>query len=157
MVWTPLKTGKYKGRTFPEIVFIDPDWFFWAYEQCEFAGDLAREATDVYLKAKSIRIPEGKVVEYVKHRPSGKFAYARIVDIDSPYNRDKAIRRPCLDLSVPRALASYDKSGGKVLVRQIKQICFGSSKYRLTRERAETFFGNNDNFLLTHGGEDASI
>ena len=156
-MWSPLPFGKYSGMTFPQIVLTDPDYFFWLYDNHTFSGVFVREVNEVYPKAKFIKIPEGQVVEYVKHQPSGKFAYAQIVDIDSPYDREKAVRRPCFDLSVPRMLAPYDKSGGKVLVRRIKQICFGSSKCRLTKERAESFFSNNDNFLLTLGGDDASI
>jgi uncharacterized protein (DUF3820 family) len=28
MTWTPMKFGKYQGKTLPEIIFADPDWFF---------------------------------------------------------------------------------------------------------------------------------
>jgi len=30
MAWSTLPFGKHKGKTLPQIVFADPDWFFWA-------------------------------------------------------------------------------------------------------------------------------
>jgi hypothetical protein len=29
MRWSVMPFGKYKGKTFPEIIVRDPDWFFW--------------------------------------------------------------------------------------------------------------------------------
>ena len=29
MHWSAVPFGKYKGKTFPEIIVRDPDWFFW--------------------------------------------------------------------------------------------------------------------------------
>jgi hypothetical protein len=29
MFWTVVPFGKYESRTLPEIVMLDPDWFFW--------------------------------------------------------------------------------------------------------------------------------
>ena len=29
MRWSTVPFGKYKGKTFPEIIVRDPDWFFW--------------------------------------------------------------------------------------------------------------------------------
>jgi hypothetical protein len=32
MAWSTLNFGKHAGKTLPQIVFADPDWFFWAIE-----------------------------------------------------------------------------------------------------------------------------
>jgi hypothetical protein len=37
----PLKGGKYAGRSLPQILFLDPDYFFWAVEKKVFQGRLA--------------------------------------------------------------------------------------------------------------------
>jgi len=44
MAWSILPFGKHKGKTLPQIVFTDPDWFFWAMEENVFKGPLKREA-----------------------------------------------------------------------------------------------------------------
>ena len=49
MNWTIVNFGKYKGKTLPQIMFIDPDWFFYLMEQNAFEkhGPLVDEARDV--------------------------------------------------------------------------------------------------------------
>jgi hypothetical protein len=58
-------------------------------------------------------------------------------------------RKDHLDLSVARSIAEYDKFGCKLLVREVKAIVFGSQSARMTRQRAEWFFDNDENFDLT--------
>jgi hypothetical protein len=29
MIWTTVPFGKHQGKTLPQIVIDDPDWFFW--------------------------------------------------------------------------------------------------------------------------------
>src|SRR5438876_986407 len=57
MAWTELKFGKHKGKTLPQVLFSDPDWFFWASEQQTFRGAQRREADLIYVRATHIRIP----------------------------------------------------------------------------------------------------
>jgi hypothetical protein len=47
--------GKYKGKSFPEIIVRDPDWFFWALPK--LYGKLAEEAQELARKARAIRPP----------------------------------------------------------------------------------------------------
>jgi hypothetical protein len=42
MRWSVVPFGKYKGKTFPEIIVRDPDWFFWVLPN--LYGNLADEA-----------------------------------------------------------------------------------------------------------------
>ena len=42
MHWSAVPFGKYKGKTFPEIIVQDPDWFFWVLPK--LYGKLAEEA-----------------------------------------------------------------------------------------------------------------
>ena len=50
--------GKYKGKTFPEIIVRDLDWFFWAVPK--LYGKLAEEAEDLARKARTIKIPNSR-------------------------------------------------------------------------------------------------
>ncbi len=73
MAWTPLNFGKYKGKSLPQVLFADPDWFFWAVENAVFENrpGLKTEADDLNRKARNIRIPGSdgvrRLVEYVIH------------------------------------------------------------------------------------------
>ena len=44
MRWSTVPFGKYKGKTFPEIIVRDADWFFWALPN--LYGTLAEEAQE---------------------------------------------------------------------------------------------------------------
>jgi len=60
MTWSPLNFGKYEGKTLPQVLFNDPDWFFWAVDEGAFSSrpHLQREANDLVYKASHIRIPD---------------------------------------------------------------------------------------------------
>jgi hypothetical protein len=38
MIWPQLHFGHFKGRTLPQVVFIDSDYFFWAHEDGALSG-----------------------------------------------------------------------------------------------------------------------
>lgn len=51
--WTTLDFGRHNGRTLPQVVLIDPDWFFYALEKGWLQGDsLVAEAKEVASKAR---------------------------------------------------------------------------------------------------------
>jgi hypothetical protein len=56
MRWSVVPFGKHKGKTFPEIILRDPDWFFWALPK--LYGKLADEAKSLAQKARAIKIPK---------------------------------------------------------------------------------------------------
>jgi hypothetical protein len=60
-------------------------------------------------------------------------------------------REDSLDLSVARRFKSYDKLGGKLLLRAFKYHFFGSETIRLTKQRCEEFFSDESNFDLAPG------
>jgi hypothetical protein len=78
MNWTTLNFGKHRGKTLPQIIFDDADWFFWAYEEDLFTGMQAPEAREIYRRARAVRIPvqngQKMLVEYRFEPRSGKFA-----------------------------------------------------------------------------------
>jgi len=49
MRWTTVSFGRYKGKTLPEIIVRDLDWFFWALPK--LYGKLADEAQELARKA----------------------------------------------------------------------------------------------------------
>jgi len=81
--------GKHKGKTLPQIVLTDPDWFFWAVEQGIFnrSAQLKGEASDVRRKARRIKGRGAKGskarVEYVIHPHVGKLADVSVVSASS--------------------------------------------------------------------------
>jgi len=154
MRWTPLNFGRHEGKTLPQVLFVDPDWFFWAYENGILTKVLPEESEEIYEKARSIRVPqsggEKKVVEYVIHKPTGKFGTIELIPESRPHHQGSSptFRSNVIDLSIPRQIASYDKFGGKVLISVLKLILFGNGKYNMTKRRCEEFFENDENFSV---------
>ncbi|MCX6929227.1 MAG: hypothetical protein NT154_39315 [Verrucomicrobia bacterium] len=155
MNWTELMFGKHAGKTLPQVVFADPDWFFWAYE----CGALERhgmqdEAEAVYSRATRIRIPQDDgqslVAEYALCHKDGRFANVELVLESRPLHQGSSptMRLPVFDLSVPRRFCAYDKSGCRALVDALKVYLFGDPDYRLTKQHCARFFENDANFVL---------
>ena len=151
MYWTEVNFGKYKGKTLPQIVLSDPDYFFWAIEENVFSRypSLDSAASDLARKASRIKVPSNHVVEYFIHPGVGKLAAVEIVPEDRPphLGASKTFRRPFFDLSAPRSIANYDKTGGKVLISAFKALFLGSSDARPTKKRCEEFFENSSHFV----------
>ena len=153
MNWTTLNFGKHEGKTFPQILCTDPDWFFWAMDNDVFndKGMLLDEAKNINRKAKNIKIPNNSdgnlVVEYVIHQPTGKFGDFEIIPKSRPQHKGSSptFRSAYIDMSVPRKIASYDKLGCKTLLRSLKYYVFNNVA-RLTKKRCEDFFSDDNNF-----------
>jgi hypothetical protein len=87
--------GKYRELTLPQVMFVDPDYFFWLREEA-LKGALAMEAEHLAKKACRIRIPrepaEAFMVEY-RFEPEGQtsspvilgIAVHRCRNVKSPY------------------------------------------------------------------------
>lgn len=152
MNWSKLKFGKYEGKTLPQVLFSDPDWFFWAIEEnaFEIQEEIMQEAKDLDYKSKNIKIPnndDGLLnVEYITHQPTGKFQHFDIVLVSQPIHNG-AIRLPNIDMSVARKIAIYDKLGYAKLLKSLKFYIFGKESVRVTKKKCETFFNEPDNFI----------
>ena len=155
MSWSELRFGKHKGKSLPQVLFSDPDWFFWAYEKKVFHDRLKTEADRIHARATHIRIPdkgdENRVAEYAVHPNQGKFAGMELVPASRPPHKGSTptFRSKVIDMSIPRRLAPYDKLGCRLLVRSIKFHVFGDEKARMTKERCEVFFDDTSRFALT--------
>jgi hypothetical protein len=145
MRWNTLQFGRYKGKSLPEIIVRDPDWFCWILPK--LYGKLAKEAQELARRARAIKIPRGGrrrlEVEY-EFDMDRRFNGFEFVDADSPPSR-WSLRLPYLDLWRPLR-RKYDKRAGRIMLRDFRRRYFGKHK-RLTKERCEEFFSNNANFI----------
>jgi len=138
--------GKYKGKSLPEIIVIDLDWFFWALPK--LYGKIAKEVQDLARKVRAIKIPgpgrKKLEVEYRYERDDRFRGFAFVKTGNAQYSR-WSTRVPHLDLS--RCLRrQYDKRGGRILLRDFRVHYFGENK-RLTKKRCEKFFSDRRNFI----------
>ena len=137
--------GKYQGRSLPEIIVLDLDWFFWALPK--LYGRLGAEARSLAQKARAIKIPKSNrgqwEVEY-QYDCDQRFLRFTFVKADAWRSR-WSTRLPYLDLRRPLR-QKYDKRAGRILIRDFRNNYFGKHK-RLTTLRCETFFSNDKNFL----------
>ena len=136
--WTTVGFGRYADRnmSLPQIVLIDPDYFFWAYKTRAFTGALAVEAEVIYPRARAIRVPYE--VEYVHQN-------GKVVGLQPKYGSSTPSN---VDLAYPRQFGNYDKLAYKNVMSRLKSMLFGDKKYRLTRKRCEEFFLDDANFVL---------
>jgi hypothetical protein len=146
MSWSAMPFGKYKGKTLPEIILIDLDWFYWALPK--LYGQIAKEAHDLTRKARGIKIPSPNrkklEVEY-RHERDDRFRGFTFVKASSAQHSRGSTRLPYLDLS-QCLRRKYDKRGGRILLRDFRTHYFGENK-RLTKKRCEKFFRDRRNFI----------
>ena len=147
MAWSTVPFGKYAGKTLPEIIVRDLDWFFWVVPK--LYGKLAEEAEELVRRARAIKIPNSRrkrlEVEY-RYEHGNRFCGFAFVNASSVRYSRWASRLPNLDLSLPLRRKKYDKRGGRILIRDFRIHYFGEHK-RLTKERCEEFFSNERNFI----------
>ena len=154
MPWTTLTFGKHRDKSLPQVIFSDPDWFFWALDEGVFEGKgrLENETRLLGRRARQIRIPsvndEPKEAEYLIHPPTGKFATVEVVPASQPRHEGSSpsFRASVFDLSIPRQIAPYDKLDCANLLKKVKYCLFGDSVYRMTKRRCEDFFDDPSNF-----------
>ena len=151
MSWSVVPFGKYAGKTLPEIIVRDLDWFFWMLPK--FYGRLRTEARDLARKARAIKIPKrhGRKweVEYryefdsrsVLGRRFCGFTFVKAETWQSRWTT----RLPHLDLAWALHEKKYNKRAGRILSRDFRLNYFGEHK-RLTKRRCEKFFSNGKNF-----------
>lgn len=153
MVWTVVTFGKHDGKTLPQIAFSDPDYLNWAMKQQLFQNKaLAAELKEVTQKAQRISIPENsdnsKKVRYYIDRVTKKLGNVEVIDADqgAHHGSSSASDKEFFDLLFASKTSSYDKTGGKFVIKAIKYHVFGNSKARLTKSKVEDFFDDPTNF-----------
>jgi hypothetical protein len=114
MSWSVVPFGKYSGKTLPEIIVRDLDWFFWVLPK--FYGRLETEARDLARKVSAIKIPKelGKKleVEYRYEFDSWSELGRRFCGFTFVKGEARpsqwTTRLPYLDLSFPLRRKKYD-------------------------------------------------
>ena len=150
-MWSKLYFGKHAGRSLPQILFSDPDYFFWSIEKKIFKGCLAMEADKLTRMVRHIRIPkpdpENWCVEYL-FTPENKFSRFQIIPTNRGPHMGSGITRRTIriDMSVIRQACQYDKGGYKRFLKTLKYYLFGNSSTRMTAATCEEFFDDDDNF-----------
>jgi hypothetical protein len=146
MSWSVVPFGKYRGKTLPEIIMLDLDWFFWMLPK--LYGKLGTEARDLARKARAIKVPKEHrkkcEVEY-RFDVDNRFCGFAFVKTESWHSR-WTVRLHHLDLWWPLRGKKYNKRASRILIRDFRINYFGKRK-RVTKERCEEFFSNDKNFL----------
>lgn len=152
MSWTKLGFGRHEGKTLPQILFKDPDWFYWAYENEILDGRIPHsEVQEIYEKSRNIKILQKDYhAEFVFDGIRGVFADMKLVPSDRPEHvgTSQTRRLDRIDMALIRFAKQYDKLGYDLLIPILKEILFGNSKLIMTKKRAEDFFNDSNNFLL---------
>jgi hypothetical protein len=147
MIWSAVPFGKHEGKTFPEIIVRDPDWFFWMVPK--LYGKLADEAEELARKARAIKIPKSPArkweVEY-QYDCDQRFCGFAFVKTGSVLHSRWTTRLPHLDLTWPLRQKRYDKRAGRIMIGEFRRHYFGEYR-RLTKDRCEEFFSNDRNFI----------
>lgn len=167
MAWTELNFGQYKGLTLPQVLFLDPDWFFWVYNEGRHQerGKLTYEFEAMYQKARNVKIPRRdtkdlEVRYYIDPEPAGGKPERGFSSMDIcrrgriSYFEDKEdvfVTRDVIDFRVPWELLKKDKDGYNDFLKKVKMWLFGTRflEIDMTRKECEAFFENPDNFVLT--------
>jgi hypothetical protein len=152
-MWSIINFGRHEGKSLPQILLCDPDWFFWAMDSGVFENraNLLPEATRLTFMAKHIKIPrpnprEWQISYVISH--DAKFLTFEIVENGADYlDETLVVLDDHLDLSFPRLLKTYDKFGYRLLLKKFRYYFFGSERAPLTKKRCEEFFEDRSNFL----------
>jgi hypothetical protein len=156
MTWTKIGFGKHKEKTLPQVMFSDPDWFFWAMEKSAFKGRdaLEKQAKDIYRKARNIRIPqsgpEKLMAEYAVDPSTDNYGGIELVEQSRPKHKGATatFRKDRIDMKVPREMQGYDKRGYKIMISDLKDILFGKRSHMMTKARCEAFYDDAPKFHL---------
>lgn len=146
----------WKGKTFPQIIFNDPDWFFYCYHRGDFNNNPSQksQADFVYNRARNIKIPNNEhanlKAEYVFLKKNAKFIRLDIITNETT-QVDESTLVICIkhiDMLVIMQSLRFNKVENSLKLKQIKYILFFSNNYSMTKNRSEKFFSNPDNFIL---------
>jgi hypothetical protein len=150
-MWTKLNFGKHAGKTLPQVVLSDPNWFFWAVKKGIFAGSLADQAVILANRSTHITIPKPKPndweVEYRRER-DGRFLGFSFVDAKKA-SYGCVSRSQYLDLSQARSGSYHDIRDCRRMIRDVRTLYFAG--HNLTKKRCEQFFDKKRHFAKANG------
>jgi hypothetical protein len=152
--WNNMGFGKYPGKTLPQLLLNDPDYFFWAIENHVFINKphLKEQAEILDRRARSVKIPVNEnnklQVEHIISPVNYSYARFDIEPSSKPVHRggSPAYRSKYVDFSAPKQFRGYDKAGYKLFISSFKQHILKNRNARLTKKVCEEFFSNPGNF-----------
>lgn len=153
--WHAIGFGRHQKLTAPQILFKDPEWAFWAYDQMRTRSTSSCDHPELKLaseRAMVIRIPEtyrgDACAEYTFNVRSGSLERLAITQRSLVEPGDTVHVRDVIDMSMPRRFAgrSYDKGGYKRFLRDMKRIVLGWEGARVSKREANQFFSDQANF-----------
>ncbi len=169
MEWNKMNFGavaNIQNKTLPQIIFINPDWFFFQYERDNsyLRKKFGIEADYIYKRVRNIKPKEN---HYIKHflfcdYTSDGFSPINITeaktkfleyietgsycqDIDYLDSQQFTILKR-IDLRFPKSLKGYDKQSYKFFIKELKDYLFDGK--RISEKKAIDFFENEENFIL---------
>ena len=146
MKWKELQVEKFAGKSLPQVLGRDPDWFYWAGENGVYKGELLAQAKVLGRRSRKIKIPTGKVALYFTNPlANNSFDNFRIENNSVPKTGNHCVARlEYLDMYIPRSIKEYDKLGYQNFLQTFKEEFFEGGN--LTKKRLEEFWGNPSNF-----------
>jgi hypothetical protein len=150
MHWITVNFGKHAGRTLPETILSDADWFFWAFNKGDSKAGSPKRLRSLFKKPQPLEFPgpipnfgESNIGTRTMVGSAGSASFKPIPF----YCRSQLIRRlPHLDLSCIRRGKAYDKRGCRNLLRDFRHHYFGDD-VRMTKRRCKEFFSDRKNFI----------
>ena len=152
--WSTLKSGEYKGKTVPEVVVIDPAWFFTQiHRHRKTISDW--ELLEIGWKATCIAIPKpdpknwkiGWVIN-----SANELLDFHVVKANDPEENFSFVT-DCVNLSSSSILPfikinqkKMNRKASKRFSDAFRRNYFGGEE--ATKERCESFFSNDNNFIL---------
>ena len=160
MSWSAMQFGRYEGKTLPEVILIDLDWFYWALPK--LYGKIAEEAQDLARKVRGIKIPgphrKRLEVEYRYERDDRFRGFTFVKASSSAYHSRWSTRLPHLDLSLCLR-RKYDKRGGRILLRDFRKSLFWQAQtidqeaMRKVFQRSKKFHRRIGHHVITENGK----
>lgn len=164
--WLKLWFGKYRGKTLPEILLVDPTYVI-EYLEHEARKRLSKpdlSTTDYRLvyqlevlgsRAQNIIVPADKRSTHdfaIWRAKDGSFAGARLARLDKEIvsaDTDKQLhtRTPKLTFQIAKAFKYYGK-GLIAMAESVDHLISGSTKRYATGEEIREFFSDKRNFDL---------
>lgn len=152
MYWAKVDFGTHKGKTLPEIILQDPDYFIWCIDKAIFNNhpELVDEADSLWRKMRSIKIPNNEnnemVVDYKIDNEKSEINRIILNGVDTQRDKNTVHRAGYLDLSFAHYYSNEKRNATIKVLPEIFKIVFGEMKIRPSIVEFEEFLLNEDNF-----------
>lgn len=151
MAYAALGFGKYGYFSLPQVIFTDPDYFFWAIDNQAFSGSQMQEAKALLKRIRRIRIPgdhaQGWCADHVHQKNKLIGLYIVLKDQSCTYPSCEVTRLPYIDLGFVHEHMPRDRQGNTVLVSTYLRLRGADVMGVPTRAFCYGFFDDPGNFV----------